>query len=690
MEDKLEQCLMPSFSWVKEANRPRRGYDPYSVWALNYSDGFSLRDTQTITNPKDFTYQVILRNTEVSVKPGAAQAPLDEIPVIEPQISSSTFERDQEGVVRSTEVALCLTPDTEVAEDEASASYQVMRYPAPLRSYSIGKKKPATVSYSAQGLDPKTGVIVGVIDNNFNLVNARFTQNTATGVTSRIDFAWVQDGVSRGAAEPVVFGREHDKAELEGLLNSALSEDDRLQALGLLDFTRPGSWSLARQLSHGTHVLDTAAGFDPETGDEAARNCRIMAVQLPELVTVETSGARLAPFVVAGIGHMLDHAYEMSVVENFPIPVVLNFSYAIAGGPHDGTSIIETAIDTLVAAHIERIEKKFDDVPPRFGVQVVLPTGNRYLARGHANAPAVVGAMTELNLPWRVQPEDLTPNFCEIWVPEDTKDITLSVAWPGGTPIALPDLDRRQAMLLVDDATGDVLARVSVDLQGMTPAAAEKKRVLIALSPSAMPSSTNRKPGPNGLWHVQIVARLNGGEINAWIPRDDAPLGFSRPGLQSYFNDSTYERYTPEGFINQEDTGPSVIKRRGTLNGMATSERITVVGGVTYRDENPSYYAASSSKGMRDPDYSAVSDRSRVIGGILSSGSRSGSVLPMNGTSVSAPQVSRAMMQAFQGTALDPKTLHPQDIPPFDGNHDILRLGHGDLSRPSRDLESQR
>ncbi len=690
MEDDLEQCLMPNFSWVKEATQPKRGYDPYSVWALNYSDGFSLRDTQTITDPKDFTYQVVLRNSEVSVKSGATQPPLDEIPVIAPQVSNSTFERDQQEVVRSTEVGLCVDAASDHPEDDDSPSYQVMRYPAPLRKYSIGVKNPAKSSYSAQGLDPKTGVIVGVIDNNFNLVNARFTQNTDTGVTSRIDFAWVQDGVSRRAAETVVFGREHDRAELEGLLNSDLNEDDRLQALGLLDFTRPGAWSLARRLSHGTHVLDTAAGFEPATGGEAARNCRIMTVQLPELVTVETSGARLAPFVVAGIGRMLDHAYDMSVAENFPIPVVLNFSYAISGGPHDGTSIIETAIDTLVAAHIERIEEKFDEVPPRFGVQVVLPTGNRYLARGHAFAPAVIGAMTELSLPWRVQPEDLTPNFCEIWMPEDTKDISVSIAWPGGSPIALPDLARKQAMLLVNEDTGDVLARVSVDLQGLKHEAADKKRLLIALSPSAMPSNTDRRPGPSGLWHVHIVARLNSGEIAAWVPRDDAPLGFSRPGLQSYFNEASYERYTPEGFINQEDTGPSVIKRRGTLNGMATSERITVVGGLTHRDANPSYYAASSSPAMRDPDYSAVSDRSRVIGGILSSGSRSGSVLPMNGTSVSAPQVSRAMMQAYQGTALDPKTLHPQDIPPFNGQHDIARLGHGDLSRPSRAIESQR
>ncbi|MEM9432726.1 MAG: hypothetical protein AAGA12_02295 [Pseudomonadota bacterium] len=680
---------MSRFTWSKEPKPPKRGYDPFAVWTMTYGDGFSLRDTQTISDPKDFTYQVVLRNTEVQVGNSMPPNPSGETPVLGPCVSNSTFERDRESVERRTEVSLS-TDDVEEEASDAASLRQVMRYTAPLRASSIGPKSFAKPEYAAHSLDPRTAVLVGVVDDGFNLVNGRFAQTDGTTTTSRIEFAWVQDGVSAGKSGTVAFGREHTRTEIEALLNSGLSEDEQLEKLGLLDFTRPGGWSLAGRLSHGTHVLDTAAGFDPRDTSGLAKNCRIVTVQLPQLVTVETSGAQLAPFAVAGIGRILSHAYEMSVAEGFPIPVVINFSYAIAGGPHDGSSILETAIDTLVAAHIEKIEAHFDEVDARFGVKVVLPTGNRFLARGHARQPAAVAALTKLSLPWRIQPQDVTSNFCEIWLPATAQNVSLSLSWPGGTAVQLSDLSRTQAMVLTDTATGDVLARASMDQQGRSGSAARKQRILIALAPSAMPSQTSRRPGPSGLWQVGVEARLNDGDIEAWIPRDDAPIGYFRPGLQSYFDDPAYQRFTPMGFVSQIDTPKSDVHKQGTISGMATSPRITVVGAATKRDENPSYYAASSEPSLRQPDYSAFSDCSRVLAGRLASGSRSGSVLPMNGTSVAAPQASRAMMQAFQGKALDPKVLNPRPIPPFDGAPIGPRLGEGDLSRPARALESQR
>ena len=72
------------------------------------------------------------------------------------------------------------------------------------------------------------------------------------------------------------------------------------------------------------------------------------------------------------LNYILQRADEIAALENTaPLPVVVNLSYGTIAGPHDGTALLEAAIDQLIASRATPL-------------RVVLPAGNHYLARCHA------------------------------------------------------------------------------------------------------------------------------------------------------------------------------------------------------------------------------------------------------------------------------------------------------------------
>ena len=86
---------------------------------------------------------------------------------------------------------------------------------------------------------------------------------------------------------------------------------------------------------------------------------------------------------------------------------MINLSYGLLAGPHDGTDAMEVFIRQLI----------IDCQNEGFPLRVVLPAGNSYLGRIHAQFSfQSVGDVEELR--WRVQPDDRTPSFLEIWLPK--------------------------------------------------------------------------------------------------------------------------------------------------------------------------------------------------------------------------------------------------------------------------------
>src|SRR5262249_30197047 len=259
------------------------------------------------------------------------------------------------------------------------------------------------------GTSVQTPVVIGVIDDGIAFAHERFRRLGNQGLETRVEFFWHQDGVWQGPASPVPIGREWDKAAIDQLLATcthagAVDEDELYARSGLIDFTLYGHKSAAWRIAHGTHVMDVACGFDPAQNRD---DRPIVAVQLPVRVTADTSGATLFPHVQQAMQYILDRADVIAQARGLAhLPVVINLSYGTIAGPHDGPSPIEEPVGTLVTQSAAR------GVPLR----VVLPAGNSYLSRCHAQVQ-FRRRNTSTTLDWRVLPDNQTPVYLEIWLP---------------------------------------------------------------------------------------------------------------------------------------------------------------------------------------------------------------------------------------------------------------------------------
>jgi hypothetical protein len=577
--------------------------------------------------------------------------------------------------------------------------------------------------------EPKPGtVVVGVIDYGIAFAHERFRLNQDE---TRIEYFWVQDAPceeavgSRGpgladapkhfeheiagsalepegpiGVNPVPYGRELDKGEIDGLLaahgDSGIVDEDTLyrRAAGQLG----DHWlrSVSRRVAHGTHVMDVACGYDLDHEDRRKRP--IVCVQLPAATTADTSGENLDAYALDGIRYVLDRADAIARQQDCAsLPVVINFSYGNVAGPHDGTSDLEEAIDELIKA--------------RPNLNVVIPSGNSHLGRLHAERAFDRPGQT-VDLHWRVLPDDRTPSFLEIWLPleawlpgvkpEDknprlqaqvdpakrTSPVHLRITDPGHSAEGeLKGAAPGEGLRLLAD-NGDVLCEARYHFIG---APTNRGMFLIALQPTRRvdpgPGTPANPVAPSGIWTITLenVSLKPNGLVEAWIQRDDTPYGFPRRGRQSYFDHACYERFDHGGRVREEDRGDCIIRRAGSMNAIATGKRTTVVGGYVRRSRQPAEYSAGGPVAhrwpRRGPDASAVSDESRVLRGVLAAGTRSGSVATLNGTSVAAPQVARAKADELAGLGRDRKPEKPSEGEEGEPRPGIERTGDVRIER---------
>ena len=524
--------------------------------------------------------------------------------------------------------------------------------------------------------------VVGIVDHAINFAHPDFRTRDGT----RVAFAWVQDG-DWGGRPDLPFGREYTKGEIDlATGQSGGDEELLLRTLRLVDFSRPDVQSLALRASHGTHVLSLLAGprrDHPRTrGADAAlpEDVAIVSVTLPRLVARETAGTLLGVYFLQGLEYILDRAKDLAprgpdgrIDRSSGLPVFVNFSFGLTGGPRRGRHLLERGMARLVRRYEEETGGS---------VTIALPAGNRALDRGHA-AMRLGPAPPSFDIGWLLQPGDPTSNYLDIWIAAPEGELlgpalTLSLTPPGArAPIAGtlavdrdPDAASR-VRLRGNDAIGRAaLRREGPDLLHLS----------VALAPTD-PGATGRRPAPPGAWGVSVggISAAAGQEIevNAWILRDDVVPGFPDAGRQSRFVDPAYQRWTDTGFPRIEDPVPtaSLVRRAGTLNALATvtdtdassgSRRLTVGGRVGFASSAPEgggtvapycgqplpadtiLAGADSTERIT---HEATTDRSPAAPGVLGAGTRGGSCVAINGTSVAAPQALRRVMRATLGLA---------------------------------------
>ena len=524
---------------------------------------------------------------------------------------------------------------------------------------------------------PSKRTIVAVIDDGLAFAHERFRFSDGT---TRLKYFWNQDDAANTKPPPGFgWGRELEECEINELLtvctHGRLLDEDAFYRLS-------GQRLAARRATHGTHVMDIACGIDPRCASNAPGAAPdIIGVQLPMWVTEETSGAFLTPLVYAAITYVLGRADQIAADEGTgPIPVVVNLSYGTIAGPHDGTGQFEAAIEELISAR-------------QTPLRVVLPAGNHYLARCHASfalPKASPNGCQVHQLQWRAQPDSRAASFMEIWLPAETAskalpEIAVRITTP--TNESSPWISANEEW--VWPATGKLKF-----LALYQAATEERPRILLAMAPTV---DFAQATAPSGIWLIEFKNEAEATIVEAWIQRGDTPFGYPLRGRQSRFEDADYARFDLAGRPQQEDTSSSLILRRSTINALATGPQSIVAGSFLRSDRKPSAYSGAgrpSTPGTRPvirvPDLSGASDDSLALEGVLAAGSRTGSVVAMNGTSVAAPQATRlismlmASRVACDRTNVQRVARAGDTKAPGDGTLLGARLGSGRIDMTGR------
>ena len=487
------------------------------------------------------------------------------------------------------------------------------------------------------------GKVMGLIDGGLAFANANFLRNGK----ARTRYFWRQDQQGTGNT-PSALGYGHELTAFQ--INQAMQHNT---FGGLVDETAVYAhfnmgMELNKRVNHGTHVLDIAcgprtvlaqiAGVPPALdappswalADDDASKCDVVAVQLDWDTVVDTSGGSMNVHIMDGLMYILSRCAHNA-------KIAVNLSWGTLAGPHDGSSVLEAAMDQLIelkAGHL----------------QVIIPVSNSYQSRTHANATLLKNELVALD--WRGQPGDLTQNFLEIWIPAGAQGIEITLTPPGQASLSPVAWGQSGTW---NSADGKPLCAL---IYPKSVATGENGTcALLAVSPTF----SFKKSGtltPSGVWKVSIANKTSGAvTVDAYVERDDQIIGVQTGARQSHFEDKDYDTSgNPGSFVDHPDN-PTPIRRSGNYNSIATGKKTVSVGGIRvagpmWAKYSPRKPDPDASRPVRPgvvkiPDTQAFSDENPVLLGLKGAGTRSGGVARLVGTSDAAPQVTRKLFNAF-------------------------------------------
>jgi len=199
-------------------------------------------------------------------------------------------------------------------------------------------------------LDP---VIIAIVDDGVGIANRRFrAAEDKTRIAHFLDLD--PPGAGLGPGDELL-AQSWTAEQINAKLAKFPDDDEQVyRALGLIG-RRDDRQPLRAAASHGTHMLDTAAGYDlTKPADQAALVGRpIIAVQLPTEVPEDRSDAWLPQSLKRALDWILVKADELSA--QFPdrrrLPLVVNCSFGSMAGPKDGQSDLERRITRYVSTN---------------------------------------------------------------------------------------------------------------------------------------------------------------------------------------------------------------------------------------------------------------------------------------------------------------------------------------------------
>jgi Subtilase family len=574
---------------------PDHPVDPYLVWAqLSDFAGFELASGRPVPVLFALASQPGLATSEVEslvercqranplnrVRPtqfGTANVGRDELPLLCEAVRSGLLARFQLGLPRG---------EREIPEPR----------PVPM---SLIRGGPLTDRLQT----------IGVIDDGCCLAH----EALRSGSQSRFVAVWDQD--AHAPDDPIYWKKSTELPYGVDLRIGAVeSLFARQPAIGEVaeracyEAIRRPEWG-AETRRHGAGVLHVLAG----AGE------RFIFVQLPGETVADSSGGSLGVYLIDGVRYIVRETEALARrerCENWT--TTINVSLGSIAGPHDGTTITESALAEIAT----------DD-----RIRIVLAAGNTSGKRVHGMRVVRRGAPGRYDV--MVPPDNPRESFVELWLPEqrdddsdvDPADFEIELVAPDGS--TSPRIGIDQASRLAEDG----LARAAVVFCRRVAQGRHGTMILVALRSTRVGGVPGIAHAPYGVWSINLhSAASKATAVHAWVERNDLIVGRRRP-QQAFFVDDPEDRYVRDEF---------------TLSSIANGANVTVVGGYRIADETVADYSARGptlGAARNGPDMLGPSEESATLPGLPVPGFYSGWTSRMSGTSVAAPHVARWLVR---------------------------------------------
>ena len=339
-----------------------------------------------------------------------------------------------------------------------------------------------------------TGVLVGIIDSGIDYTHPDFCKEDGT---TRIVSLWDQSSEEGNPPEGFTLGRLYSESELNEALKEKLPERRR-QIVPETDLS-----------GHGTHVAGIAAG----NGNASEGKYRGVAYE-SELLVVKLAEVRSGSTAVSGTARLMeavDFCIRFAIRRNQPL--ALNLSYGTREGAHNGKSLLETYLDTVVSMA---------------KCVICVGTGNDGIGRTHAGGKLKQDERLVLELAVEGQEKSLE---LELWN-NYTDEMDVELTAPGGETATFrfgegePVTAFGSAFLY--SATGKRVNLGGVEAEGLWSAPTVYQNLCeLRLSLTA----TGDRLGV-GIWKLTLVPkRIVEGSFDVWILQgaESSNTGFVEP-----------------------------------------------------------------------------------------------------------------------------------------------------------------
>ncbi len=530
--------------------------------------------------------------------------------------------------------------------------------------------------------------VLGVIDLDVALGHRRFRK--ADG-SSRVLASW-QMGTAHTDKPYLPFGdvlyqvdiNQMMKDHSENDLARPLDQDAFNRTAGLIDNDIPdGHRALQRRAAHGTHVMGIAGGAEPSDSDESfCQKVPLIVANLPPPESLGEGGAFLDDYLIYALRWMREmHGKMVAHLDQAERPpLFINISFGKLAGAKDG-----------VQEFVSDLGQASNGQPSRPGQGTDLPSTNIIIAAGNDNVAKMHADFWLLEnhcrtIDWRIQPDDGTVNFVEVWVESRLTSkpiiapIQIDLVPPGQAADGFKCARLDQVLDLISG-----VGRIYCDVLGPSDRPDESEdpyyrfRYLICLTPDLFAGQSDALGAAAGLWKIRIKnSSPDTHRVRAMIQTDQSTLPASPRGRRSAFEDELYPYFDDQGrladtfpFVDAADPVPiqnaSPIRRRGTVNSYAANTYVAAIAGHRSLDGRPASYSSTglgNDESLRanrlTPSISATAENGAAHFGVLSDGASDGSKVALAGTSMACATATRYLLDKLVSGYVFPGITEPK------------------------------